>query len=82
MFATRHLGKVIQDMGPAQWALELLVTQLYDMSPSVAEVAAQQLERACESLDVLQIVVNMQPTLDHLGDMGQPLLMRYVISIV
>ena len=78
MFATRHLGKVIQDLGPAQWALELLVTQLYDVSPSVAEVAAQQLERACESLEVLQIVVNMQPTLDHLGDVGQPLLMRYV----
>jgi rapamycin-insensitive companion of mTOR len=58
------------------WALELLVTQLYDGSPSVAEVAAQQLERACESLEVLQIVVNMQPTLHHLGDVGQPLLMR------
>ena len=76
MFATQHLGKVIQDLGPAQWALELLVTQLYDGSPSVAEVAAQQLERACESLEVLQIVVNMQPTLHHLGDVGQPLLMR------
>jgi rapamycin-insensitive companion of mTOR len=65
-------------LGPATWALELLVTQLYDTSPLVAEVAAQQLERACESLEVLQIVVNMQPTLDHLGDVGQPLLMRYV----
>lgn len=80
MFATQHLGKVIQDLGPATWALELLVTQLYDVSPLVAEVAARQLERACESLEVLQIVVNMQPTLDHLGDVGQPLLMRYVAN--
>jgi rapamycin-insensitive companion of mTOR len=79
MFATQHLGKLIQELGPATWALELLVTQLYDTSPQVAEVAAQHLERACESLDVLRIVVNMQPTLDHLGDVGQPLLMRYVI---
>lgn len=79
MFATKHLGKLIEELGPAPWALELLVTQLYDTSPQVAEVAAQRLERACESLEVLRIVVNMQPTLDHLGDVGQPLLMRYVL---
>ena len=34
------------------------------------ELAVQLLEGACESTDVLQMVVEMQPTLDHLGEVG------------
>jgi len=34
------------------------------------------LEEACEAKDVLQIVVEMQPTMDHLGEIGHPLLLK------
>ncbi|KAJ9098678.1 hypothetical protein QFC21_004326 [Naganishia friedmannii] len=78
LYATEHLGKIIAELGPETWALELLVTQLYDTSPQVSEVAARNLETVCENLDTLQVVVNMRPILDHLGDVGQALLMRQV----
>ena len=48
--------------------LRLLLTQLYDPEP-------QYLRDACESKDVLQLVVEMQPTMDHLGEIGRPLLL-------
>jgi hypothetical protein len=44
----------------------------------VCELATQFLEEACESVDILQLVVAMQPTLDHLGDVGHGLLMKFV----
>ncbi len=56
--------------------LRLLLTQLYDPAPEVRELAVRFLEEACESTDVLQTVVEMQPTLDHLGEVGHPLLLK------
>jgi hypothetical protein len=44
----------------------------------VCELATQFLEEACESVDILQLVVAMQPTLDHLGDVGHGLLLKFV----
>ena len=46
----------------------------------VCELATQFLEEACESVDILQLVVAMQPTLDHLGDVGHGLLLKCVES--
>ena len=43
-------------------------------------MAVRYLEEACESPDVLQIVVEMHPTLDHLGEIGHPLLLKLVVS--
>lgn len=60
------------------WTLRLLLTQLYDPAMEVCELATQFLEEACESTDILQLVVEMQPTLDHLGDVGHGLLLKYV----
>ena len=60
------------------WTIRLLLTQLYDPALEVREVATHYLEEACESMDVLQIVVAMQPLLDHLGDVGHALLLRSV----
>lgn len=42
----------------------------------VRELAVHFLQEACETTDVLQIVVEMQPTLDHLGEVGHPLLLK------
>lgn len=59
------------------WTLRLLLTQLYDPAMEVCEMATHFLEEACESMDVLQLVVAMQPTLDHLGEIGHTLLLRF-----
>ena len=78
LFATRHLGKLIRASPTANaWMLRLLLTQLYDPDRSVCELAVQYLEEACESLDVLRIVVDMQPTLEHLGEVANALLYKY-----
>ena len=61
------------------WTLRLLLTQLYDPAMEVCELATQFLEEACESVDILQLVVAMQPTLDHLGDVGHGLLLKCVV---
>ena len=44
----------------------------------VCEMSVHFLEEACESMEILQLVVEMQPTVDHLGEIGHPLLLKYV----
>ncbi|PIL22333.1 hypothetical protein GSI_15021 [Ganoderma sinense ZZ0214-1] len=78
-YATQRLGTLIRSSTTASaWTLRLLLTQLYDPSMEVREMAVQFLEGACESQDVLQMVVEMQPTLDHLGEVGHPLLLKFM----
>ncbi|KAI8986238.1 Rapamycin-insensitive companion of mTOR, N-term-domain-containing protein [Trametes punicea] len=77
--STLYLGSLIRGSQTANaWMLRLLLTQLYDPAPEVRELAVRFLEEACESTDVLQMVVEMQPTLDHLGEVGHPLLLKFM----
>ncbi len=77
LWVTTHLGGLIRGSQTANaWTLRLLLTQLYDPALEVRELAVRFLEEACESTDVLQMVVEMQPTLDHLGEVGHPLLLK------
>ncbi|KAN0087521.1 Rapamycin-insensitive companion of mTOR, N-term domain containing protein [Tylopilus felleus] len=79
LFATSHLGELIRNsLSPVSWSLRLLLTQLYDPSPEVCEMAIQFLEEACDAMEVLQLVVEMQPTMDHLGEIGHPLLLKFM----
>ncbi|KAF9221011.1 hypothetical protein BS17DRAFT_786363, partial [Gyrodon lividus] len=79
MFATNHLGELIRNsLSPVAWTLRLLLTQLYDPAPEVCEMAIQFLEEACDAMEVLQLVVEMQPTMDHLGEIGHPLLLKFM----
>ncbi|KAH0832008.1 Rapamycin-insensitive companion of mTOR, N-term-domain-containing protein [Lanmaoa asiatica] len=79
LFATNHLGELIRNsLSPVSWSLRLLLTQLYDPSPEVCEMAIQFLEEACDAMEVLQLVVEMQPTMDHLGEIGHPLLLKFM----
>lgn len=55
------------------------MTQLYDPAVEVRGLAVTFLREACEVSDVLHLVVEMQPMLDHLGDVGHPLLLKWVI---
>lgn len=71
------MGELIRAAPQAStWILRLLLTQLYDPAPEVCELAARLIEEACESKQVLQDVVRMQPTMDHLGEIGHPLLLK------
>ncbi|KAI0789744.1 Rapamycin-insensitive companion of mTOR, N-term-domain-containing protein [Abortiporus biennis] len=79
LYATNHLGELIRASSLANaWTLRLLLTQLYDPAIEVQELAVKYLEEACEYPDVLQIVVEMHPTLDHLGEVGHPLLLKFM----
>ena len=60
----------------AYWAIRLLVTQLYDPEVEVSEVAVQILQEACNRKQYLEYVVRCRPALDHLGEIGAPLLLR------
>ncbi|TFK52588.1 hypothetical protein OE88DRAFT_1807473 [Heliocybe sulcata] len=82
-FATAHLGSLVRESATANaWTLRLLLTQLYDPAMEVCELAVQFLQEACESMEILRLVVEMQPTLDHLGDIGHPLLMKFMSTPV
>ncbi|KIM43166.1 hypothetical protein M413DRAFT_443978 [Hebeloma cylindrosporum] len=76
LYATRHLGSLIPNANA--WTLRLLLTQLYDPSPEVCELAVEFLEEACDSKEILQLVVEMQPTMDHLGEIGHRLLLKFM----
>ena len=60
----------------AKWAIRLLVTQLYDPDVEVCETAVKLLEEACNRRHHLEYVVKCRPALDHLGEIGAPLLLR------
>ncbi|KAF4553712.1 Target of rapamycin complex 2 subunit ste20-like protein [Elsinoe fawcettii] len=64
------------------WAIRLLVAQLYDTEIAVCEVAIKILEEASNSPTGLEYVVKCRPALDHLGEIGAPLLLRFLSSSV
>ena len=65
-----------RSVNDAKWAIRLLITQLYDPEVEVCEVAVRILEEACNQTYHLEYVVKCRPALDHLGEIGAPLLLR------
>ncbi|XP_006462786.1 hypothetical protein AGABI2DRAFT_186649 [Agaricus bisporus var. bisporus H97] len=79
LYATEHLGSLIRSSISANaWTMRLLLTQLYDPAPEITEVAVQFLEEVCESKEFLQMVVELQPAMSHLGDIGDALLLKFM----
>jgi len=80
-YATSHQqeanGQPNSSNGP-EWAIRLLVTQLYDPEVQVSEIAVQILEEVCNRKAQLEYVVRCRPALDHLGAIGAPLLLRFL----
>lgn len=68
-------GQVGNSGGP-EWAIRMLVTQIYDPEVQVSEIAIQILEEVCNRKAQLEYVVKCRPALDHLGAIGAPLLLR------
>lgn len=58
-----------------------MITQLYDPAIEICDIAVMYLEEVCTEQAKLEKVVAMRPALEHLGDIGHPLFMRYVNSI-
>ncbi|KAK0530307.1 hypothetical protein OC842_003969 [Tilletia horrida] len=81
IFATRTLtGLIAKSIEPSQWLIALLLTQLYDTASEVRELAVRAVMQACTSPAVLELVVSMRPTLEHLGEDSHPLLLRFMSS--
>lgn len=67
---------------PVEWVIKLIVTQLYDPDITVCQVAVKILEEACNQRGCLEYVVKCRPSLDHLGEIGAPLLLRFLSTSV
>ncbi|KAG0275117.1 hypothetical protein BGZ95_009172, partial [Linnemannia exigua] len=80
LFATQHLGTVLKnDRGESSdWGIRLLYTQLCDPSPDVSHMAVRALDDACSYHKNLDLLIRLRPNLDHLGEAGSPLLLRFL----
>ncbi|KAG6018065.1 hypothetical protein E4U54_005972 [Claviceps lovelessii] len=66
----------------SKWAIQLLVTQLYDPEIEVCSTAIKILESACNKKVYLEYIVECRPALDHLGEIGAPLLLRFLSTSI
>lgn len=87
LFATEHLGILIDESvdrtrKTVEWAIRLLVVQLYDPNTEVCEAAINVLEAACNTREHLEYIVSLRPALDHLGEVGAPLLLRFLATSI
>ncbi|KAH8691216.1 putative cytosolic regulator pianissimo [Talaromyces proteolyticus] len=86
IFATKLLRKYAVgshlSVSNVNWVVRLLVTQLYDPDVAVCEVAVKILEEACNQREYLEFVVKCRPSLDHLGEIAAPLLLRFLSTSV
>ncbi|KAM0790272.1 hypothetical protein ACM66B_005576 [Microbotryomycetes sp. NB124-2] len=65
------------------WQIRLAVTQIYDPAPEVCAMSVKLLERICRSsLKSLETVVELRPSLDHLGHLGIGLLTRFLATTI
>ncbi|ORZ31474.1 Rapamycin-insensitive companion of mTOR, middle domain-domain-containing protein [Catenaria anguillulae PL171] len=80
VFATQHLGTVLKSSPTPEnleWIVPLLLTQLYDPLQHVQQLAIGILDAACEfESKTKSAIVQLSPTLDHLGEVGNPLFIR------
>ncbi|CAG2169861.1 unnamed protein product, partial [Oppiella nova] len=80
LYATNYLRVLLraQVCDYSKWAIELLVLQLYDKSSAVSLAAIDILQESCDSVENLEILIQLRPSLLHLGDNGLLLLVRYL----
>ena len=81
-YAMMPIESTVIGGGAAEWAIKLLVGQLYDPEIEVCEVAIKILEEACNDITSLEYVVKCRPALDHLGEIGAPLLLQFLSTSV
>jgi len=79
---SRSKNQGVQGVGDSKWAIQLLVTQLYDPELDVCATAIKILEEACNRKNYLEYIVECRPALDHLGEIGAPLLLRFLSTSI
>ncbi|CAO1619687.1 unnamed protein product [Parajaminaea phylloscopi] len=78
-FATEFLIKMIRKSpSPGEWMISLLLIQLCDAAASVRDIAVAVVQDICQYPQTLEMVVALRPTLDHLGEVGHELLLRFL----
>ncbi|CAA90815.1 Target of rapamycin complex 2 subunit ste20 [Schizosaccharomyces pombe] len=85
--ATKHLAALINSESANDnlnhWAISLLIFQLYDPCLEVCKTAVKVLNEVCaRNENLLAQVVQLQPSLAHLGEIGSPLLLRFLATTV
>ncbi|KAI9291116.1 hypothetical protein K502DRAFT_368706 [Neoconidiobolus thromboides FSU 785] len=83
LFATNFLRVLLRQNIPnfSSWGIYLLITQLYDPSIEVCEMAVSVLDEACMDSENLQTLVRLKPSMSHLEFAGDSLLLRYLSSL-
>ncbi|CAG8523548.1 7861_t:CDS:10 [Ambispora leptoticha] len=84
LYATKHLGIILRSSTKkfSDWGIRLLITQLYDPAMEVCEMAVRVLEEICKHKENLELLVKLRPSLDHLGEVGNPLLLRFLSTSI
>lgn len=79
---SRNTTTTGQGVDDSKWAIQMLVTQLYDPEVEVCATAIRILEEACNRKNYLEYIVECRPALDHLGEIGAPLLLRFLSTSI
>ncbi|CAI2163170.1 13482_t:CDS:10 [Funneliformis geosporum] len=84
LYATKHLGQVLRTSSKKfnEWGIQLLITQLYDPAMEVCQMAVRVLEETCNHKENIELLVKLRPSLDHLGEVGNPLLLRFMSTSI
>eukprot|EP00004_Rigifila_ramosa_P013527 TRINITY_DN3004_c0_g1_i1.p1 TRINITY_DN3004_c0_g1~~TRINITY_DN3004_c0_g1_i1.p1 ORF type:complete len:1085 (-),score=258.97 TRINITY_DN3004_c0_g1_i1:103-3207(-) len=62
----------------SKWGIDLLVTQLYDPDPDVANVALSVLDEAVDDLECLESLISKRPSILQMGYTGKNLQLRFL----
>ncbi|CAG8483702.1 13104_t:CDS:10, partial [Acaulospora colombiana] len=84
LYATKHLGLILRTSAKKfnEWGIQLLITQLYDPAMEVCQMAVRVLEETCNHKENIELLVKLRPSLDNLGEVGNPLLLRFLSTSI
>ncbi|OUM61326.1 hypothetical protein PIROE2DRAFT_45313 [Piromyces sp. E2] len=84
LFATKYMRQLLQErvQDISKWGMKYLVIQLYDIDLEVCKTAVRTLEEACNYSENLESVVALRPSLQHLGNIGNSLLLKFLTTSV
>jgi hypothetical protein len=84
LFATKYMRQLLQEgvQDISKWGMKYLVIQLYDVDLEVCKTAVRTLEEACNFTENLESVVALRPSLQHLGNIGNSLLLKFLTTSV
>ncbi|ORX85670.1 hypothetical protein BCR32DRAFT_229549 [Anaeromyces robustus] len=84
LFATKYMRQLLQEkvQNISKWGMKYLVIQLYDIDLEVCKTAVRILEEACNHSENLESVVALRPSIQHLGNIGNSLMLKFLTTSV